>query len=67
VASLEYLRQEMLEARRRADDKSLPAFVRHKSDAMFWHLVKRVGTLERGGMTEEPDIKYANLIGYREL
>lgn len=67
MATLEYLKQEMETARKRADDKSLPATLRHASDAMFWHLIKRVGTLERGGLTEESNIKYANLIGYREI
>lgn len=64
MASLEYLRDEMNRARQMADDKSLPAHVRHASDARFWHCVKRVGAMERGGFAEDDPGHF--LVGFRE-
>lgn len=64
MASLEYMREVMNEARRIADDRSQPAHVRHAADARFWHCVKRFGTMERGGLTHDEPGHYMK--GYRD-
>lgn len=53
MASLEYLREEMAAAFVAMDDKSKPSEYRRAARARFWHLEKRVGTMERGGLEED--------------
>jgi hypothetical protein len=47
------------------DDKSKPPEVRRAARARFWHCEKRVGTMERGGYTEDDPGHY--MLGYSEL
>lgn len=65
MASLEYLREEMQAARERADNKALPAHIRHASESMFWHCCRRVGTMERGGTTSDEPGHY--MVQHSEL
>lgn len=74
MATFEFLRDQMNDARRIADDKSKPAHVRHTADARFWHIVKRIGALQRtndlfaaSDYHPEPPDHSAFLIGYREI
>lgn len=65
MASLEYLREEMASALAIMDDKSKPTEVRRAARARFWHCEKRVGTMERGGFTEDDPGHF--MPGYSEL
>jgi hypothetical protein len=65
MASLEYLREEMNAARERADNKALPAHIRHASESMFWHCYRRVGTMERSGAVEDEPGHY--MVQHSEL
>lgn len=65
MASLDYLREEMQRAAEIMDDQSKPFTVRHAARSRFWHCEKRVGTMVRGGFTEDDPGHY--LIGYSEI
>lgn len=64
MASLDYLQEEMQRAFEVMDDRAKPAHIRNAARARFWHCKKRVGTMQRGGLThDEPGYL---LIGYSE-
>lgn len=65
MASLEYLQECMADALRRMDDPARPAHERRAARSMFWHCEKRVGTMERGGFTEDDPGHF--MMGYSEV
>lgn len=65
MASLDYLREEMASALAVMEDTSKPSETRRAARARFWHCEKRVGTMERGGRTEDDPGHI--LLGYSEL
>ena len=65
MASLEYLREEMASALAIMDDTSNPSHVRNAARSRFWHCEKRVGTMVRGGLTEDDPGHF--MLGYSEL
>lgn len=62
---IETLRANMEDARERMDNKALPFNTRLAARSMFHHCMRRIGTMERGGI--EDDEPGAILIGYSEL
>lgn len=65
MASLEYLREEMARAAEIMDDTSKPFDVRRAARSRFWHCEKRVGTMERGGLTDDEPGTF--MLGYSEI
>lgn len=64
MASLEYLREEMQRAREMMDDPNQPSTIRHASRNRFWHCYRRVGAMERGGLTHDEPGHF--MLGYSE-
>lgn len=64
MASLEFLRDAMAEALATSEDESKPFDVRRAARNRFWHCVKRVGAMERGGLSHDEPGHY--LRGYGE-
>jgi hypothetical protein len=65
MAHIDFLRDQMERDLAVMDDHSKPFDVRRAARSRFWHCEKRVGAMERAGLTEDEPGHY--LVGYSEI